>query len=238
MKTIIMSLLVTMTSTVFSQDIQQALRTIEVSGSHEIKIEPETIYFNINIEEYWAEEFEGKKWEDFKTKIEIEKIESDLINELKTLGIGMDQITLKGAGNYWRSRGKDFLINKNLELKLTSFETVNNLSNALKTRGIKSMNVTKLDHSKLDDYKIQVKKEALKKAKSKAEELVAVYDQSLGKAVSIIEIDGNMNIKPMVQGQARTYKMSAESNMNNNVQYENFRQITLRAAMRVAFQID
>lgn len=239
MKTIIMSLLVTMASTVFSQETQQPLRTIEVSGSHELKIEPETIYFNINIEEYWAEEFEGKKWEEFKTKIEVEKIESDLISELKKLGVGMDQITLKQAGNYWRSRGKDFLINKNLELKLASFKMVNTISNTLKTRGIKSMNVSKLDHSNIEQFKLQVKKEALQNAKTKAEALVAVYGQTLGRAVSILEIDQNMGVRPMVQAQSRAYKMSAESSMNSSsVEYENFRQINLKASMRVSFQID
>lgn len=237
MKTIFMTLLVTMAGTVFSQDRSSILRTIEVTGTHELKIDPEMIYFNINIEEYWAEEFEGKKWEDYKTKIEIETIENDLISELNTLGIGMDQITLKQAGNYWRSRGKDFLINKNLELRLSSFEMVNTISNTLKTRGIKSMNISRLDHSDMELLKIKVKKEALKNAKNKAEQLAGVYEQDLGSPISIVEMDKNMNVRPMVQTQSRAYKMSAESSMNTGVQYENFRQITLKASMRISFEI-
>ncbi len=213
-------------------------KTIEVSGSHEMSIDPETIYFNITIEEYWQEEFEGKKWEDFKTKIDITTIENELIKELKSIGVKMDQITLKQSGNYWRSRGKDFLISKNLEIKLNSFEKANEISNVLKTRGIKNMNVARLDHSDLKALELQVKAEALKDAQEKAATLASVYGKKIKDVVSIVEVDKFVSVSPPMYAGLRAKSMAMESSNAQPVQYENFRQIKLSADMRVLFEIE
>lgn len=230
-------LIFTLLATSIMAQEKSIAKTIEVTGSHQSFMDPETITFNINIEEYWQEEFEGKKWEDFKTKIEIETIEASLINELSQMGITMDQITLKQTGNYWRSRGKDFLINKNLEIKLNSFEKANELSNQLKTRGIKSMNVAKLDHSQMESLVLQTKTEALKKAKVKAELLVGVYGKTLGEVISIVEIDRYVGISPPMQGGLRAKSMAMESSSAPSVQYENFRKIQIEENVRVLFEI-
>lgn len=219
-----------------SQD-NTPIHTIEVTGTHEVMIDPEWIIFTINIEEYWKEEFEGKKYEEYKTKIDIETIENELIQELKSMNIKMSQITLNQAGNFWRGRGKDFLVSKALDLKLKSFSMANELSNQLKTRGIKSMNVSKLDHSKMEDHILLAKKEALLAARKKAEILASVYDKKLGDPISIVEIDayaGIISTPPM--GQLRTKSMAMES-AALSVNYENFKQILIKENVRVLFEI-
>lgn len=216
---------------------KNVIRTIEVTGASERLVEPDEIIFSITIEEYWKEEFEGKKWEDYKTKIDIEVIENNLVKELDALGVALDQITLKNTGNYWRQRGKDFLINKQLQLKLQSFKEVNALANAIRTRGVKSMMVSKMNHKKLDKYALEVKKEALKKAEEKARYLVESMGKELGAAVSIIEIDKNAGIVPMVTGMARSDNMAMMEASAVAVEYENFRQIKLHSEMRVVFEI-
>ena len=223
------------TVNVMAQDQKTIIRTIEVTGSHKMMIQPEVVIFNINIEEYWAEEFEGKKWEEYKTKISIDSIESELMAELKEMDISMSQITLNQAGNFWRSRGKDFLVNKNLEIKLESFEMANDLSNRLVTRGIKSMNIAKLDHSKIEEFKILVKQEALKNAQNKAKELLEVYGKEIGEVISIVEVDKFTGIIPMPQAGLRAQSMSMESSAS--VQYENFKMIELSEDIRVLFEI-
>ncbi len=237
MRTTITALIVTITSILMAQNNYKAIQTIEVTGQHSYSITPDDIYFSINFEEYWQEEFEGKKWEEYKTKIDIISIENSLIDELERLGIKKSQITLKHSGNHWRQRGKDFLVNKSIDILLNDFELANSLTNDLTTRGIKSMNVTKLVSHDIAKHKINAQKEALKAARGKAEALAEVYDQKLGKPLSIIEIDQNIGIKPMIQAESRVYKSSGSDMSANPVEYENFRKIKINAVVRVAFEI-
>ena len=216
---------------------KEILRTIEVSGESQITVDPDEILFTIVIEEYWKEEFEGKKWEEYRTKIPIEQIERKLVAELKELKIDMDRITLKNTGNYWRQRGKDFLINKQLELRLDSFEQANSIANHVQTRGIKSMSVTELKHKNLDKYKTEVKKNALKAAKKKAEELVETLDMELGTVVNITEIDQHAGVVRRDISYMRTSNAMMEASVVQPVEYENFRKITLKAAMRVVWEV-
>lgn len=201
-------------------------------------VDPDEITFTIVIEEYWKEEFEGKKWEEYKTKIPIEQIERKLIAELKELKIDMDRITLKNTGNYWRQRGKDFLINKQLELRLDSFEEANNIANKVQTRGIKSMSVTELKNKNLEKYKTKVKQDALKAAREKAESLVETLDVELGSVVNITEIDQHAGVIRRDVTYKRASNAMMEASVVQPVEYENFRKITLKAAMRVVWEID
>jgi len=111
------------------------MKTIEVTGTAERSIEPDKILFTISFEEYFKEEFEGKKYEDYKTKVDMKGIESSVIQELAALGHGMESITLKQAGNGWRQRGKDFLVAKTIDVKLDSFAEANKITNTIKDRG-------------------------------------------------------------------------------------------------------
>ncbi len=113
--------MVTITTILMSQNNYKDLQTIEVTGQHSLSIDPDEIHFTINFEEYWKELFESKKWEDYKTKIDITTIENNLIDELEQLEIKKSQISLKHTGKHWRHRGKDFLVNKNIEIILTDF---------------------------------------------------------------------------------------------------------------------
>ena len=237
MKTVITAILVTLSSIIMAQNTTSLVQTIEVSGEHTVIVEPDEVHFTINFEEYWEEEFEGKKWEDYKTKVDITSIENDLIKELQTLGITMSQITLKQSGNYWRQRGKDFLIAKSIELKLSDVASSNDLSNKLKTRGIKSMNITKLVNHDIDQHRLSAQQEALRSAKQKALALAEVYDQKIGRPLTIIEIDQNAGLKQLVQAESRAYKSTYNDTGAAAVDYENFRKITIKVSVRVAFEM-
>ena len=85
---------------------------IEVTGSSEIEVVPDEIHFLIQIKEYWQEEYTGKsnKEEDFRTKVPLAMIEKDLRRSLRKIGIADDAIRTQEIGDYWRQRGKEFLI--------------------------------------------------------------------------------------------------------------------------------
>ena len=48
-------------------------------------------------------------------------IEKDLRKSLRKIGITDDAIRTQEIGDYWRQRGKEFLIGKQLDIRLTDF---------------------------------------------------------------------------------------------------------------------
>ena len=213
------------------------MRTIEVTGMSERSVEPDKIVFTISIEEYWKEEFEGKKYEDYKTKIEIEGIEQSLVSELKALGIGMDQITLKQAGNGWRQRGKDFLVSKTLDVSLASFAKANEITNAIQTRGVRNMTVSKLIHDDIETIKLEVKAEAIKAAKAKAELLAAAVGKKIKDVITIVEVDQYANAIPRPQPVAYGRAASMET-QSGGAAYENFKKLETKAVVRCVFEME
>ena len=238
MKTLLTTLiLLAGTFSLIGQEKSTIMKTIEVTGEASGTIDPDEIIFSITIEEYWKEEFEGKKYEDYKTKIEIEGIEQSLIEELKSLNIGMDQITLKQTGNYWRQRGKDFLVSKTLELSLSDFAKANEIANSVQTRGVRNMFVSKLKHKDLDQFKLKMKAQALKNAQEKAVFMAAALGKTVKGVVTIVEVDPNMNVMPRPQPMAYS-RTAAMAESAPAVEYENYRKIEAKAVVRVLFEME
>lgn len=238
MKYISLLVAVLFSTLLFSQKNTQMTKTIEVTGSHEMMVDPDEIIFTISIEEYWAEEFEGKEWKDYKTKIEITEIEENLMKELEEIGIKMKDITLKHSGNYYRSHGKDFLISKNMDIKLKSFKKANEISNILRTRGIKNMHVSEMIVHDKEALILKTQKEALKNAKQKAQALADVYDKEISDVISIVEIDKFVNVRPPSPVMYRAEAMSAKQGGGyGGADYENFKKVKLSYDLRVLFEL-
>lgn len=219
-----------------SQSIHTPIKTIEVTGESKRSTTPDEITFTITMEEYWKEEFEGKKHEEYKTKIEIIDIENSLIKELQALDISMEQITLKQAGNYWRQRGKDFLISKTLEVKLEDFSKANEIANTVVTRGVRNMNVSGLDHKDLETIKLGVKSDAVRAAKEKAEKLASALGKKIVDVISIVEVDQYANASPRPQvAYSRSSAMLKSS--DSGAAYENFRKLETKAVVRCVFEM-
>ena len=203
-------------------------RYIEVTGSSEIEVVPDEIHFLIQIKEYWEEEYTGKskKEEDFQTKVPLTVIEKDL----RKIGISDEAIRTQEVGDYWRQRGKEFLIGKQLDIRLTDFEQINSIIRSVNTWGIESMRIGELKHKDLPMYRKQGKIEALKAAREKASYLVAAMGQQLGEVIRIIEpADNNIS---------RYLPFQAQSNVSmGTAATEQYRVIKLRYEMTARFAI-
>ena len=190
---------------VFADAQEGAGRYIEVTGSSEIEVVPDEIHFLIQIKEYWQEEFVPKsKPEDYKTKVPLEWIEKDLRRVLSRAGISDEAIRVQEIGDYWRQKGKEFLIGKQLDIRLTDFEQINSIIRSVNTWGIESMRIGELKHKDLPMYRKQGKIEALKAAREKASYLVEAMGQELGEVIRIIEpVDNNISRYLPFQAQSR-----------------------------------
>jgi len=208
-------------------------RYIEVTGSSETEIIPDEIHFMITIKEYWQEEFEKKsKPEDYQTKVPVNEIEHNLMSALKQAGIAPSDIQTKEVGDYWRERGKDFLISKTFDIKLQNPDQINRIIQTVNTKGIQSMNIGELKNKDLQEYRKQGKIEALKAARQKADYLVAAMGQKLGNVLRIVE--------PEERSFSYFQPQSAMSNvaiLSYDSNPENFRTIKLRYQMTARFEI-
>ena len=208
-------------------------RYIEVTGSSETEIIPDEIHFMITIKEYWQEEFEKKsKPEDYQTKVPVNEIEHNLMSALKQAGIAPSDIQTKEVGDYWRERGKDFLISKTFDIKLQNPDQINRIIQTVNTKGIQSMNIGELKNKDLQEYRKQEKIEALKAARQKADYLVAAMGQKLGNVLRIVE--------PEERSFSYFQPQSAMSNVaipSYDSNPENFRTIKLRYQMTARFEI-
>lgn len=208
-------------------------RYIEVTGSSETEIIPDEIHFMITIKEYWQEEFEKKsKPEDYQTKVPVNEIEHNLMSALKQAGIDPSDIQTKEVGDYWRERGKDFLISKTFDIKLQNPDQINRIIQTVNTKGIQSMNIGELKNKDLQEYRKQGKIEALKAARQKADYLVAAMGQKLGNVLRIVE--------PEERSFSYFQPQSAMSNVampSYDSNPENFRTIKLRYQITARFEI-
>ena len=206
-------------------------RYIEVTGSSEIEVVPDEIHLLIQIKEYWKEEFvPNSKPEDYKTKVPLEWIEKDLRRVLSRAGISDEAIRVQEIGDYWRQKGKEFLIGKQLDIRLTDFEQINSIIRSVNTWGIESMRIGELKHKDLPMYRKQGKIEALKAAREKASYLVEAMGQQLGEVIRIIEpADNNIS---------RYLPFEAQSNVSMGAAAtEQYRVIKLRYEMMARFAI-
>ena len=206
-------------------------RYIEVTGSSEIEVVPDEIHLLIQIKEYWKEEFvPNSKPEDYKTKVLLEWIEKDLRRVLSRAGISDEAIRVQEIGDYWRQKGKEFLIGKQLDIRLTDFEQINSIIRSVNTWGIESMRIGELKHKDLPMYRKQGKIEALKAAREKASYLVEAMGQQLGEVIRIIEpADNNIS---------RYLPFEAQSNVSMGAAAtEQYRVIKLRYEMMARFAI-
>ena len=178
----------------------EKFRYIEVTGTSEVEIVPDEIHFVIGIKEYFEEEFDGvSKPEDYKTKVRIETIESQMRDALHSIGISDNDIRTQEVGDYWRERGMDFLIGKNLDITLHDFTMIDSIISVIDTRGVSSMRIGDMSHKDILKYHEQGKKDAVLAAKRKAEYMAEALGEKLGSVLSIVEHGGGTDYYTVVQ---------------------------------------
>jgi uncharacterized protein len=205
---------------------------IEVIGSAEMEVDPDQILLIIGIEEYWKEEFQKKTdYKDYQTKVPLLQIEKSLMTVLTRLGIPKDKVIIKDVGNYYRNRGKDFLMSKQFELWFGDYSAVDSIVSKLNIRGISYIRIGELKNKGMIEYRKQVKIEALRAAKEKANYLLNSIQKEIGGVLSIVELDENLpfwNIQSMASNAVINSNDSGDTN---------FRKIKLRYEVKVRFEI-
>ena len=211
-------------------------RKIEVTGSAEMEVIPDELYFNVLIREYYNDE------KNQKDKVVITTLEKQLIKAIADAGLPKESLSVSGVGGYQNYTDKKkkpatFLESKQYELKVDRADNLDGILSKIDARGVQYANIARIDHSKKEEFKKQVKINALKAAKEKATYLLESVDQKIGQALEINELEDNTSYpQQMYKATMRTFATaeSADVVQDSDVQ---FQKIKISYKMQAAFEI-
>jgi uncharacterized protein len=201
---------------------KEPLKNIEVTGTAELEIVPDEIYFSISLKEYFKDEKSQKD------KVAIETLEKQLIEATKTAGLPKENLSISGVSGYkeWNGKRKPqvFLAAKQYQLKLTNLNNINDLMAKVDDRGVEYVSVNRVEHSRKEEFRKQVKINALKAAKEKATYLVESIGEKISGVLEIKEIEDGNYYPVYLQAKAsnRMMTMAADESAggDNNLEYQ------------------
>ena len=89
----------------------------------------------VSLKEYFIEEFEGKKPEEYRTQVPMAQIDSMFTCRLRGIGIADSCVRVVEVGDYgWRNEGKPFCISKCYDVTLNDFATIDSINAAIDRR--------------------------------------------------------------------------------------------------------
>ncbi len=201
---------------------------ISVIGSAEMEVEPNEIWLAITINE-----------EDSKGKVTVAEQESTMKSVLRSLGVDpKEALSVKDMSStlYKKSTG---VTSKAYNLKLGDAATVVAVFNALNDKGITDIKLSKVTRNDIPELKRQLRTEAMKNAKSKAEELAAPLEQTVGKAFYIQDSNSDTgSIFPQSNGLVLMRSASSDSTGSTPDDATEFQKIKLQYSISVKFFLE
>lgn len=209
---VISALLLAASASIFAQTTpveKDPIKKIEVTGTAELEVVPDELYFTISLKEYFKDE------KNQKDKVSLETLEKQLIDAVKSAGLPKENLSISGVTGYreWTGKKKPqhFLAGKQFQLKLSNANNINDLMAKVDDRGIEYVNMSRVEHSKKEEFRRQVKVNALKAAKEKAGYLLESIGEKLGEVLEIHEIEEG-SVYPMYkQAQYNVRMMAADA---------------------------
>ncbi|MBS1636112.1 MAG: SIMPL domain-containing protein [Bacteroidetes bacterium] len=195
---------------------------------------PDEVELTISIREYFEEEYiPGKRIEDYKTKVPLRNIESEFYKHLESIGYSKKDLTLLGAGDFWRNAGLPVQFSKQFSICVPGLEQIEKLVQALDMRGVESVSIRQLKNKKLTALRKQVKIQALEMAKEKAAYLLESQGHKAGSLVSIREVNNDNGF---------SYSYSTSNMLSNSVSFSDnksgLQSISIRYEIEVSYLID
>jgi uncharacterized protein len=222
----------------------QEKKFIEVTGSAEIKLQPDEIVLEIILTEYNGN---GKKFK-------LDDIESEFYKILENNKIDTKKLVLENTNNqwywywYWRER-QDQYLTKTINLKLNKETNFLKLSEDLKVKWVQSIRVTKTSHSDVQRIRKEIKKEAMRAAKEKATYMLESVDEEIGGLLSVEELPENVPLqnqnpywyynqnRSLQDVTSNSYVSSSNVGVDSNAGVQNSHEIKLRFEVKAKFEI-
>lgn len=171
-----------LTLTLFGQNIVDAIRGIEVTGTAERMVIPDELTFRIALTERIGS----------RGKVTIEQQEAQLRTELEKIGVDLakDLSIYDISARYVRQRRvKDVLARQDYRLIIRNLDKVAPLQDIADRINVNSLDLVVAENSRIDDIRRELRIEAIKVAKAKAEYLMLAIAGKVGSAIFVKEID-------------------------------------------------
>ena len=184
MKRILLTLVAVIALAV-SASAQADLRpTVSVNGQAKITAPLDEIFLSITLKE-----------SDSKGKIDLEQQRTSMLRALRKCGVNTEaQLRLADmASSFFKRKGS--LASSQYELKVGSAEEARKVFEALDDAGIANVNIARATCSKIEEYRSEARREAIRNAKARADELATAIGQSIG---ACYEINDYSNSQPVV----------------------------------------
>jgi uncharacterized protein YggE len=210
---------------------------IAVTGSAEMEIIPDEIYFTIILQEYLNKD---------KVKVEMTVLEKELQNSVNAAGIAKENLQFENVyGQQWANKKKkptDFFAKKTYVVKLIEPSKIDAIINKIDGEGINNVYISNYSHSKIEQFKKDLQIKALVSAKEKATYLLAAINEQVGPAKYIsekqnISIGGfYMDAKEISNNEYRQFNtpLKDDGGSSNEI---SFKTITLRFEIDAQFFI-
>ncbi|WP_259015465.1 SIMPL domain-containing protein [Emticicia fluvialis] len=211
---------------------KEPVKKIEVTGSSEMEITPDEIYFAISLKEYFKDE------KNQKDKVAIDVLEKQLIASITKAGIPRENLTIGSISGYrnWTGKKKPlyFLEGKRYMLKLNNLYKSDVILDGVDDRGIEYVSIDHVDHSKIKEYRKEIKIKALQAAKEKATYLLESINEKVGDVLTIEEQEDQYYSPQPMLANVRMMKADAAPMEDSSLEYQ---KIKLSYKMKAAFRI-
>ena len=227
----IIALILYISSSLLSQDNVQ---TISITGSSSLNLSPNEIIIKLSYQEYFTD-----KEETIDSKVTIEEIEKKVLKSLKSIGVKDDKITMgevaiihpqrRGSVVYKKRR-----INKTLYVCIYDTDEMIDMARQFETDGLTedilmTFSISQYRHTERDEYLKATRADAFADAREKASLILGESGRSVGKVISIKEINKN-------QSNSNNSFYSFDNQPAESV--SGFRPITLSYNLEVVFEIE
>jgi len=165
---------------------------VMVTGEGSVKVTPDQVVIKSRIEHTGDDAQQVKKQNDEVVDKVIKYLKSEGVKEKN---IQTDYVNLNKNYNY-DDKTYSYVANQAISIKLEDLKNYEKIMSGLLKAGLNRIDGVQFKSSEMEKYEAEARKLAVLDAKSRASEYVIPLNQSIGKAISISEIETN-NFPPM-----------------------------------------
>lgn len=227
MKSILILFAALGTFAVQAQQINNITPAVTVNGEGTIKVIPDEVVIKSRIEHDGEDAQLVKKQNDEVVDAVIKYLKSQGVPEKN---IQTDYVNLNKNYNY-DNKTYSYVANQAISIKLDDLKNYEKIMSGLLKVGLNRIDGVQFKSSKMESYMADARKKAVIDAKSKATDYANALGQSIGKAISISELETN-NFPPM-------YRMNEMKASSDSMEQETIApgELEIKTKVTVAFEL-
>ncbi|MFD1096369.1 SIMPL domain-containing protein [Salegentibacter chungangensis] len=228
MKKLLFALIFLSAAAIQAQDAKPS-PVVTVTGEGIVKVVPDQVLIKSRIEHEGDSAEQVKKEND----VAVDKVIKFLKSKgIKEKNIQTDYVNLNKRYDY-NDKTYSYVANQAISIRLDDIKDYESIMKGLLENGLNRIDGVQFKSSKMASFEAEARKKAVLDAKKKAEDFVEPLNQSLGKAISISEMDGN-NYQPMYR-MAEAVEMSDKNGSQETIAPG---EMEIKVKVNVGFQLN